>query len=329
MSLDIFKQHLELLHKTILPDYGLETYNTTLFGGEPLLNFELIRQILPILTTDHKCMSITLITNGLLLDQEKLDFLRKNKVGISWSFDGLWHHNPDDISKFKEIRKLLPQHTCKAMVSPDRSHSLRDNYVWFIKEFNMLSPDFSIVRDAIWTPDDVEKYKKEIKELADEVIAFNINNDAFSMPSPFYLFLLDTVVGKIYGKRNFGCFAGCHGAAFMPNGIVYPCARYGSVKKSPLYDKNGRYTLNIAQYRDPNNIDPCKFDRCKRCELFQYCNAGCTFSQESKGFTPLPEICEIFKATYEQSFRIVDELKCNTNFKNYLRGILKEKSLCL
>ena len=91
MSLDVFKEHLELLPK-IMKEYNAETYQASIFGGEPLLNFELIKEILPILTSDHKCRSIVMPTNGLLLNQEKLNFLEQHKVGVSWSFDGLWHH---------------------------------------------------------------------------------------------------------------------------------------------------------------------------------------------------------------------------------------------
>ena len=331
MTLDVFRAHLDFLPE-ILKEYNCNAYAATLFGGEPLLNYNLIKEILPILSRDLKCNAIIMPTNGLLLDQEKLDRLKVYKVNVSWSFNGLWHYNHDDLPKFKKTRKLLPYNTCKAMIGPERRYTLSENYEFFIKEFNMLSPDFSIVRDNIWCQKEVEIYKNEIKELADNVI--NVNKTGkFSLPSPFNLYLLDTLVAKKYGKRAFGCFSGCHGAAFMPDSRVYPCARYGSEGKleDALFTTKpkGRFPVTIARFKNPMNTNPCNFDRCKVCELFTYCNAGCTHSQEGLGFKPIPEVCEIFKATYEQAFRIVEELGSDLIFRTNIRKFLKEKSLCL
>jgi uncharacterized protein len=338
MALETFKAHLDFLPEIQKEMNSQGGYTASFFGGEPLLNFTLIEQAVDVLSRDHNCTFMMMPTNGLLLTKEIVDWFQANKVHISWSFDGLWHHNHNQLEMFKKTRELLPNHTCKAIISPKRHYSLAQNFVWFLEEMNMPFVDFSLARDDVWSKEDLDQYKAEIKQLADLVIVLN-KEGRLVFPAPFSLYILDSLVGKKFGKRNFGCFSGCTGAGFMPDGKVYPCARYGTNSQYPLFDslKKEKYFKNLSLFDNVKNpinttTNPCEFVACKACELYQYCNAGCTWSQHDKKtdvFEPVSSVCELFKATYDQSYRIVDELKHVTNFKNYLRGMLKEKSLCL
>ena len=312
MTKDVFRKHLEKLY-SLLPNYK-QAYNACFFGGEPLLNYDLIKYALPILKKDPKCKSIVLPTNGLLLNKERVDFLKSYDVNISWSFDGLWaplEYNPATVAT---VRKLLdPLYSCKVMISPDRRVSLAENYKWFIEEFNIPNPDFSIVRDDIWSNHDIEKYILEITAFANQVIQYFKEGRNIAIPAPFSLYILDTLIGKKRGKRPFGCFAGYNGAGFMPDGSIYPCARFGSLRETPIIDQQfWKQTFNmVTQY-------------CKKCELYQYCNAGCTWSQIHNGNKPLRNICKLLKITYKESFRIVDELKNNEKFKEVFQNMIKE-----
>ncbi len=325
MPLSRFKQHLYMLHNTILPMYKKDSYKAVFFGGEPLVNWRTVRDSIPILKADPKCTSITLITNGLILDNKFiLDYLDKYGVHISLSFDGLWNKNnrvyaKDGSSSFGDyvkFKNLLQQRGCKVMITPSSVESLVGNYKWFI-QFGVLDPDFSLVRDAIWNSHDIDLYKQEIVKFADQVIAYN-KEGISTFPGLFNLYALDMLAGRRYGKRAFGCFAGHCGAGFMPNGKVYPCARYGNKDIGELFNSvnNSVNKDNLKLYTDPKYYNPQTYEKCQKCDLYIYCNAGCHFSQRG---VPIDSICQLYHSTYNETIRIIAELKNNATFKKRIK----------
>lgn len=333
MSKEVFDAHYSALPR-IMDVYGEKRFTTTLFGGEPLLNFELIEYILPIVTSDPKCQGITMPTNGLLIQPYMMDTFKKYNVNISLSFDGLWQDgfNRDrggELIKYMNILKLLNVNTCKVIIPPQshREISLKRNYKWFVEKLGVMNPDFTLVRDDVWEPLDVAVFKYEIKILATQVIKY-IKQGIETLPGIFSLYMLDTLIGEKYGKRPFGYFAGIHGLGFMPDGKVYPCARFGSADDHEIFDSLAEDIMvewNVSNYDLFTNkkiTDPRTFEKCKSCELYRYCNAGCTYSQLKYGGI-IPEICELYKASYEQAFRIVDELKDNPTFKKIMNNLIR------
>ena len=89
------------------------------------MNWEIIEKTLPKFKEDKRCKSVVVISNGLLLTQEKVDYLKKYDCGLSWSFDGLWSSNrplanqKSSLDLYLEKSKLALQLTnsCKVMVS--------------------------------------------------------------------------------------------------------------------------------------------------------------------------------------------------------------------
>ena len=337
MSKEVFDAHYAALPR-IMDAYGEERFTTTLFGGEPLLNWGLIEHILPMVDADPKCQGITMPTNGILIKPHMMDTLKKYNVNISLSFDGLWQENETgnlvmkkggSWTKYKNIVDALGVNTCKVMIPPQshREITIKANYKWFVEKFGMMDPDFTLVRDDVWYPLEVAVFKFEIKELADQVIKY-IKDGIETMPGIFSLYILDTLAGEKFSKRSFGCFAGLHGLGFMPDGKVYPCARFGSADENEIFDSFAEDRMvewnaaNYTMFVNKNLTDPRTYEKCKECVLYKYCNAGCTYSQLQNGGI-LDSICELYKASYEQAFRIVDELKDNETFKKIMENMLR------
>ena len=85
MTTDIVDMSIKQIPK-ILDIFGFSNYRITYFGGEPLENFELIKYT-------HKldkplCINEVMISNLLLLTEDKLNYFKESNIGISWSFDG-------------------------------------------------------------------------------------------------------------------------------------------------------------------------------------------------------------------------------------------------
>lgn len=314
----------------LLEIYNKDDYHISYFGGEPLLNWDIIRYSLPKFYNDPKCSSVVVITNGLLLDKEKLDFLKKYNCGISLSFDGIWQNytrplanGEDSLKKYIQNKDLFNSilSGCKVMLDPKFFHLLTENYQFFVDEYNFNFPDFSLIRDDIYTPEDIKTFDKEITRLADKVIEYN-KAGKISNVGLFTLYLSDTLAGSMFGKRTHGCFVGVGGALYAPDGKFYPCERFNSDS-----DKIGRFELydavtdtlnldNINYLKQPKISNPNEFPKCKKCELYQFCNSGCTYSQmlnsKNKNLDysePINSVCKLLKMCYREAFRVYRELK--------------------
>lgn len=318
----------------ILNIYKQKIYHLDFFGGEPLINFDLIKYAVPKLKDDVRCKAFGIISNLLLLNEEKVRYIQDNNINVSFSFDGLWNEfnrplvdgssSLVEYEKKKDLIKQVSPYFCKAMVSPSSLGTIVENARYLAEVWGFTYIDFSLVRDNIWSKEDIEKFKKEIRDLSDLQIQYIKNNK--DVVFGFYvLFLADMFAGKKYGKRPFGCFAGHRGLGYMPNGVLYPCARFGTKREYPIYDLNTDtlYEDNYKIFTNENNINPQKFEGCQKCKYYTYCNAGCTYSQMLNDFKPLVSICKLYDIIYQESLYVFENLKGNKLFIDKIKNILK------
>ena len=209
------------------------------FGGEPLLNWKLIEKIGP-KYHDH---TKSIPTNGTLLTKEKLDFLLENNFGVSISFDGVYGNtfNRVDIQGnpttpvFGDLQyEHMRNRGCKVMLYPNLFPKLSEIFKSFVDR-GIFFPDFTLVRDDIYSPKNIECFQKNMTELT-ELVQEYMGNGVFAIPGIYSLYLLDTILTSKNGKRPFGCFAGTHGVGIMPDGKIYPCARFGSHQQMEIAD---------------------------------------------------------------------------------------------
>jgi len=88
MTPETFDKAIPELHQ-FMKQSGENDYHVSFFGGEPLLNWDLITHAVPVLKNDPKNKGICIITNLTLIDEEKIAYIKEQGVGISWSFDGM------------------------------------------------------------------------------------------------------------------------------------------------------------------------------------------------------------------------------------------------
>ncbi len=324
MSIDTFNNILNNLD-IVLKKYQQNNYHLDFFGGEPLLNWELIENAVPLLKKDKKCKSFGIISNLLELDEKKVEYIKRNNINVSFSFDGLWNeynrplkNGSSSLKVYKKKKDLIKQispYGCKTMVSPTSLGTLVDNVKYLVEEWGFVFPDYSLVRDDIWNEEDIKKFKNEIRDLSNLQIEY-IKKSKDVIIGFYRLYLLDMFFGKKYGKRSFGCFAGYNGMGIMPNGIGYPCARFGTNKEYPLFDFNNSYFYedNIKIFRNQKNVNPQSFEKCQNCYLYNYCNAGCTYSQMKNDFKPVNSVCKLFKILYDECLYIFDKIGTNERF---------------
>ena len=317
MTPETFDQTLEKI-KYYTKRAGCDGVHISYFGGEPLLNWELVKYAIPKIKA--KGWSQTIVSNMTLITQEIVDFCKAYGVGFSWSFDGLGSNESRPLRRIPEnqgCKKILDLYnnkkelllslckSCKVMIYPGNYKNMAEN-LDFLLEWGIPSPDFTIVRDAIWTTEDVEGFKEEAHRLADRWM-HHLKAGTRSTVGFFMLYILDTIFGIQHGKRPFGCFACSRGATVLSNGDFYPCARFAS-KKLLKYTADHDFDYYFKM------LNPQSYDKCKSCDLYCICNAGCTYSQLREGNQPVPAVCDLLHILYYEAARIAHEMRDNQLF---------------
>ena len=332
MSTDTFDENLPKIIE-LMERSDTKKLNVSFFGGEPMLNWDLIVHATGILNKLPILNGINIISNMTMIDEEKAEWIKANNIGVSWSFDGMASdssrpllpmlENQDadgtqyngimDLYKDKKDIIMGLTNGCKTMIWPGNTNEMTENYEFFL-DWGIQNPDFSIVRDDVWTKDDLIDFRKEVIRLADRYIQ-KVKEGHVTSIGFFRLAILDNIFGLTYQKRDFGCFAGIHGAVLMSSGEFYPCARFASKKLMQIDDD-----FNFKYWQDKFN--PHNFDKCKECDIRDVCNAGCTYSQVLNDNKPLDSICELFHMIQEQAQRITHELRDDETFKEVIRMML-------
>jgi len=320
MTIETFDNAIPELYD-LMKRSGADQYQVSFFGGEPLLNWDLITHATKFLKADEKCIGLNIISNLTLLDEDKVKFLKDEGVGISWSFDGmssnesrpllpiLENKNPETGELFNGILELYEHkkdmimsltNGSKVMIWPGNTKDMTENFE-FLYEWGIEHPDFSIVRDDVWTKEDLQTFRVELKRLVDKHIEYLKDGKPCAIGF-IRLAILDALFGLVKGKRPFGCFAGTNGGVLMASGEFYPCARFASKKIMKMDEE-----FSFEYYQDKFN--PKNFDKCKSCNLRQVCNAGCSYSQVTNDNKPLDSVCELFHMIQEEALRVVEECK--------------------
>jgi len=290
LTKDIFMK----FYKTFDKDYQID-----LFGGEPLLNWPMVKIITETCWKDSKCLGVNLYSNGLMLDQEKIDFIKQNNVNFFWSYDGLWAE--EEISHDTlEMVKQLTNFAAVQIGSPNLN--LVENLQYFY-DIGMV-PTFTLMRDKRWTLIDVIQFRGEFRSLCYEVIK-NFRSRINFVPKIIYITVKRLIEG-LNNKRSMSwCGAGERMQCYMPNGETYPCARFGTED----------YRSEFDAYKD-----------CEKCDLDFFCDKGC-YHQAAKNAGILKEICELNRIVITCVTELNHMLKDNGDWRKMIVKI-EEEALC-
>jgi len=308
--------------------------NLSFFGGEPMMNWELIEHATKVLRKLPIEVTLVVISNMTLIDEYKVKWLKENNVGVSWSFDGISSNetrplatqfiNPKadgtsykstlDLYKDKIDLILSLTNGCKVMVWPGNSKQMTENLEFFV-DSGIIAPDFSLIRDDVWSKEDIINFRDDIRRLGDRYIKY-IKDEVYVNVGFFTLCILDNIFGLTFQKRSFGCFAGTTGAVMTTDGKFYPCARFSDKK---VMEITPEYSFTYWQEK----FKPENYDKCQSCDLYDVCNAGCLYSQIRNNNKPLDSICELYHIIQEETQRVVHELKDEPTFHQVINNIFK------
>ncbi|MDD3947712.1 MAG: thioether cross-link-forming SCIFF peptide maturase [Clostridia bacterium] len=297
MSYETGRQAIDFLLKNSGARHNLEV---DFFGGEPLLNFEVVKQIV---TYSQKRAAqlgkeilFTLTTNCLGLNQDIINYLNENMENVVLSVDGRKEtHNGVRHSKsgkdvydkilqsVKDFRKVRgnKKYYVRGTFTADNLDFADDIFYLNDQGFDQISLEPVVLpldHPLAITEAHVETICKEYERLAEGYIDRRKTEKWFN----FFHFMMDLEHGPCINKRLTGCGAGTEYLAVSPTGDLYPCHQF--VGEQEYYLGNVVEGILYPEIREKfactSVLDK---EHCKDCPAKYYCGGGC--SANAKHFT--------------------------------------------
>ena len=264
------------------------------FGGEPLMAWDTVTKTIdyaPSLEQTHnKKFRFTITTNGLLLDDDKIDYINANMDNVVLSLDGRPEVNDAMrktvagtgsydiiVPKFKKlVEKRDPALDYNARGTfTGKNLDLAEDVVHIADAgFDRLSVEPVAAEDGCGyelTEADLDKIYAEYDRLTDIMEERRKNGKPFL----FFHFMVDLQQGPCVVKRLRGCGAGYEYVAVTPEGDIYPCHQFvgnEQFKQGSVLD--GSFDLDIAHKFASMNI--YTREKCGDCWAKFYCSGGCS-----------------------------------------------------
>ncbi len=289
MSLDVGKQALRFLAENSGNRYHLEV---DFFGGEPLMNFDVVKELVAYgrkLESEYdKKFRFTITTNGMLLDDEIMDFINEHMDNVVLSLDGRREVNDAMrptvngkgsfdiiVPKYQEFieRRGDKEYYVRGTFTSDNLDFSEDVKAYYDLGFKLVSME-PVVTDpkepyAI-TEEDLPQILEEYEKLAKFYGEVRKTDKEFL----FFHYMIDLTQGPCIIKRSVGCGAGSEYIAVTPEGDIYPCHQFvgeEGFKMGNVFDG----IENTALREEFKSSSIVSKDECSRCWAKYFCSGGC------------------------------------------------------
>ncbi|MGO1653141.1 thioether cross-link-forming SCIFF peptide maturase [Senegalia sp. (in: firmicutes)] len=326
MSLETGKKALDFLVKNSKNRRNLEV---DFFGGEPLMNFDVVKELVyygrKIEKENNKNFRFTITTNGLLLDQEKMDFINENMSNVVLSLDGRREVNDN-------MRKTINGQGSYDLIVPkflDMANSRNGKDYYLRGTFTSKNLDFSkdimemyklgfksvSVEPVVTEPEMeyaiLEKHLATILDEYDKLSKEYIKIKRKDKDFNFFHFMIDLNQGPCAIKRASGCGAGVEYLAVTPEGDLYPCHQFVGDEKFLLgnLDEGIKNTSLVDEFNEANVYNK---EDCSNCWAKFYCSGGChanAYNFNKNINKPYTIGCEMEKKRIESSISILANLE--------------------
>ncbi|MBE6865068.1 MAG: thioether cross-link-forming SCIFF peptide maturase [Ruminococcus flavefaciens] len=261
------------------------------FGGEPLMNFNVVKQVVEYARSREKeygkHFRFTITTNGLLLDDDKIDFINREMSNVVLSIDGRKETN----DKFRVLPNgqgcydmILPKYKKLVAGRGDKEYYVRgtftnknldfsnDVFALYDAGFDQISVE-PVVGDSdeyALTEKDLPAVFKEYEVLARKIIDNEKNGKKFN----FFHFMLDLDQGPCAIKRLRGCGCGNDYVAITPDGDIFPCHQFVGIDEYKMGNID-EGTFNYEMKADFAKAHVYSKPECRKCWAKFYCSGGC------------------------------------------------------
>ena len=292
-------------------------YSVIFFGGEPLMNFELIKVVTQYCKAKEQEKDIKIYlgmtTNGTLLTEEVLDFLDENDISVGVSIDGPQEVNDtcrkcvDGSGSFAKIlpniKEIIRRRDGRvtARVTLTKKHLNMYDIAQYMEELGFRKVNVALVSADEKSPlaiqkEDYQTISNEYKKIAEKTFQSIKNRERF-FTNIFTSHL------RILDNKNpliFNCGAGRKYMAVSPEGDLYLCHRFAGENQ---YKMGNVYSGIIAERRKEvfrAHVDAR--EECSECWARYLCGGGCFYDSYEKGgdLMSAPEdYCDSYRDLYE------------------------------
>lgn len=289
MSAEVGKAALDFIVKNSGSRHNLEV---DFFGGEPLMNFEVVKELVhygrSLEEKYNKKFRFTITTNGMLLDDDKLEFINEHMHNLVLSLDGRKevHDNMRPRAGGQGSYDIIVPKFQKAANSRNqkdyylRGTFTRNNLDFYndiihiadlgFKEISMEPVVASEDMPYALREEDLPQIYEEYEKLAKELYERRKRGEGFN----FFHFNIDLSGGPCVMKRLAGCGSGTEYLAVSPEGDLYPCHQFVGLEDFKMGTVNTG-VVNMEKRNEFLNCNVYSKEDCKNCWAKFYCSGGC------------------------------------------------------
>lgn len=306
------------------------------FGGEPLMNFETIKKLVDygrkLEKEYNKKFRFTITTNGVLLDDEKIDYINETMENVVLSIDGRKEVN-DKMRKtvndkgsydviIENFKKFVEKRNGKDYFARGTFTANNLDFSQDVEHLRNAGFDKISVEPVVAKPEEnyalkyehIEELKKEYEKLADYYIASNKDKNK-DKNFEFYHFNIELDGGPCVYKRSIGCGAGTEYLAVTPEGNYYPCHQFVGDEDFIIGNVDDGIVNNnvVDKFK---NVSVNEKETCKKCWAKYYCSGGChanAYNFNKDFHVPYNVGCELEKKRIECSIYIKSKIMGNNN----------------
>ncbi len=289
MPLEVGKAALDFLVKNSGNRRNLEV---DFFGGEPLMNFEVVKEIVSygrsLEGPYKKKFRFTLTTNGVLINDDVIEFANKEMDNVVLSLDGRQDvHNfmRPFRNGFPSYGLILPKFKKFVKSRGGKRYYVRGTFTHYNTDFcadvlhlaeegfKEISVEPVVAReedDYALKESDLPKLFEEYDKLAAEMVRRHGTEEEFN----FFHFNIDLEGGPCVYKRLSGCGSGTEYLAVTPTGDLYPCHQFVGNTEFLM----GNVYQGISNTAIQSEFKSCNVyakESCRECFARFYCSGGC------------------------------------------------------
>ncbi|MDK2968770.1 thioether cross-link-forming SCIFF peptide maturase, partial [Lacrimispora sp.] len=289
MSFEVGKKALDFL---IANSGNRKNLEVDFFGGEPLMNWEVVKQLVEYGRSKekeyNKNFRFTMTTNGVLLNDEIMEYCNREMSNVVLSLDGRREVN-DRMRPFRNgkgsYELIVPKFQKFAKLRGEKDYYIRGtftrNNMDFSKDvlefadlgFESMSIEPVVAQEEeeySIRQEDIPAILEEYDKLAVEYIKRKKEGRGFN----FFHFNIDLTQGPCVAKRLSGCGSGTEYLAVTPWGDFYPCHQFVGEEKFLL----GNVDTGVTNTQIRDEFKLCNVyakDKCRDCFARFYCSGGC------------------------------------------------------
>lgn len=262
------------------------------FGGEPLMNFGVVKEVVEYAREQEKLhdknFRFTITTNGLLLNDDNMEYINKEMSNVVLSLDGRKEVNDKvrcRVDGGGSYDIIVPKLQKMADSRNQDNYYVRGTFTRYNLDFaddviHLADLGFKQTsvepvvgdekEDYVLRKEDLPKIFEEYEKLTEEYLKRRREGKGFN----FFHFMIDLDQGPCVIKRLSGCGAGCEYLAVAPNGDIYPCHQFVGTEEYKMGSLNeGKISQTIREKFEDCNV--YTKPKCVDCFAKFYCSGGC------------------------------------------------------